>query len=131
MVQDCCGCSFQYTARKNWSVIECQVWKVIQMTSAEYDHFAINVMESRPDLFDGFGGSQSDYKIVREIKEYWEMTREEENLWGASSYGIVAIIEAPGRESIVVNPEGYSYARYVGLWPKLLSVALMEEQVLV
>jgi len=103
---------------KNWYMTECKVHKVIRMTTAEYDHFAVNVMDSMPELFDGFGGAESDYKLGRDVENFWDMTQEEQALWSASSYSVVAVIEAPRRQTIVVNPEGYSYARYVGLSPK-------------
>lgn len=110
-----------YQARKNWRVAECEVQKIITMTAAEYDHFSCNVMESRQDLFAAFaGGTDSAFNCGREIAEFWQMTDAEQEKWKAASWQVVAVIEAPGRVSVVVNPEGYGYARYVGIAPRAL-----------
>lgn len=60
-----------------------------EMTAEEYDHFTRNFMRNHPWL-DGKGGS----------------------LGGRLQ---VIAVTAPERDTIYINPEGYSYARYVGL----------------
>ena len=59
------------------------------MSAEEYDAFAQDFYASR-DWLDGKGGSRNGVMLAIEIT-------------------------APGREPLYVNPEGHSYARYVGI----------------
>lgn len=127
-ISECCKPEFKekiwqrvrWVENPNWRVSRAKVSKIINMTAVDYDHFAVNLMESRNDLFADFeGGTGSDFDCGRDIKEFWEMSPAEQDEWRKGAYSLVALIQAPGRASFVVNPEGYDYARYVGLNPTL------------
>lgn len=106
---------------KNWNVETCRVDRIVEMSPADYDVFVNNLMDELPSALAGFeGGSGSDYTLAREGVEFHQMTEEERELWSAHSFRIVALVSAPGRRTIVIDPQGYSYVRYAGLYPKSL-----------
>jgi len=111
----------KWIERPNWRATECKVGKIVTLSAQQYDVFVRTLMDSRPEFFAGFsGGSASDYDPGREIEEIWQMTAAELSLWRAQSYSVVMWVQAPGRASFVVNPEGYDYARYAGIYPTVL-----------
>lgn len=110
----------KWVARKNWAVNVCSVVKVVQMTVEEYDAFADSLMENRPGFFNFASGVGSDFDPGRPCECISQLSERERVLWQSQAYELVAVIEAPGRQSFVVNPHGYDYARYVGLYPKAM-----------
>ena len=83
------------------------------MSAEEYDAFSISLLHSRPG-FSEYGGSDSDspYKPNR----FFQFRSDEEKSdWLAKQFLGVILVTAPGRESLAVDPEGCSYARYVGI----------------
>jgi len=102
----------------------CKVVAVINMTNEEYDVFAVNLMENRADYLEGekpseyggtIGGSESndprldgvDWMTVCNTPALLDIYR-------ATYYTLVHAVEAPNRETVLVNTEGYKYARYCG-----------------
>lgn len=111
----------KWIQRKNWNVHTCRVERIVQMSAIEYDDFAANLMDKLPLCLEGFeGGTHSDYDCGREVVEVHQLTEDEHALWVAHSFDLVALVAAPGRQTIVINPHGYAYVRYAGLWPKSL-----------
>lgn len=97
----------------------CKVQKVLSLTPEAYDEFANNLMASNPSL--GEGGSASDSPLITDDlfkRSLSDWTPEQQAEWKATSYSLVTVVEAPGRETFVVDAQGYDYARYVGLDPK-------------
>lgn len=112
----------RWVMRKNWYISKVKITKIINMSSCDYDYFILNLMESRNDLFeDCSGGEASDFDCGRADKEIYKMSVAELEKWKEQSYGLVVLIQAPGRASFVVNTHGYNYARYVGLTPIFLN----------
>ncbi len=106
---------------KNWNVHTCRVERIVEMSAADYDIFTNNLMDELPPVLAGFeGGTDSDYDTGRAIAELHQMTDDERALWIAHSFDLVALVAAPGRQTIVINPQGYTYVRYAGLSPKSL-----------
>lgn len=106
---------------KNWNVHTCRVERIVEMSAADYDIFTNNLMDELPLALAGFeGGTATDYNIGREGVELHQMTEDERALWIAHSFDLVALVAAPGRQTIVINPQGYTYVRYAGLSPKSL-----------
>lgn len=97
----------------------CQVQKVLALTPEAYDEVANNLLASNSDL--GAGGSASDSPLItadlfkRSLSDW---TPEQQAEWERTSYNLVTVVQAPGRETFVIDAQGYGYARYVGLDPK-------------
>lgn len=70
-------------------IAKCQVAETIQLTAAEYDAFTRLIYKEWPWL-EGRGGDRNGIRQV-------------------------VAITAPERETLYANPEGYSYARYIGM----------------
>jgi hypothetical protein len=70
-------------------VARCQVAETAALTTEEYDNFTRLIYKDWPWL-DGRGGDRNGIRQV-------------------------VAITAPQRETLYANPEGYSYARYIGM----------------
>ncbi len=68
---------------------KCEIAETVELTTEEYDTFT-RLIYKNWDWLDGKGGDRNG---VRQV---------------------IAII-APNRETLYANPEGYSYARYIGV----------------
>lgn len=99
----------------NWSRDLCEVEKVLELTPAEFGNLCNNLMESRTDI--GNGGTNSDYELEGE-KEFWQYGEDERKKFIAQSYHLVTVVTCPGCRPLVIDAQGYSYPRYVGLWPE-------------
>jgi hypothetical protein len=69
-------------------VAECEVAETVELTAEEYDVFTRLIYKEWPWL-EGRGGDRNGKRQV-------------------------IAITAPGQETLYANPEGYSYARYIG-----------------
>lgn len=69
-------------------VAECEVAETAELTTGEYDAFTRLIYKEWPWL-EGRGGDRNGKRQV-------------------------VAITAPGRETLYANPEGYSYARFIG-----------------
>lgn len=69
-------------------VAACEIAETVELTTAEYDNFARLIYKDWPWL-EGRGGDRNGIRQV-------------------------IAITAPERETLYANPEGYSYARYIG-----------------
>lgn len=67
---------------------EARITAMVVLTAQDYDDFTSNFSLARPWL-DGKGGSKN---LIRQVVK----------------------VTAPDREDLFIDPEGYSYARYVG-----------------
>lgn len=68
---------------------ECQIEITAELSAEEYDAFT-RLMYKNCDWLDGRGGFKNEFRQV-------------------------VAVTAPERETLYVDPSGYSYARYVGL----------------
>lgn len=97
----------------DYTVETVQIVKVLTFTREEWNVLVNSLLTSR-GFFDGEGGSGSDYHPGRDWDEsYWSLERDEQQEWIKQSYVLGLLCQCGGRQ-IIVNPEGYSYARYVG-----------------
>jgi len=97
---------------ENWRYTKCLVIEEIFLSQPHYDRF-INDLLSDRNWLKGKGGTGSDATGLREVNNIWEYTKEELEIWKEKAYNICVAIVAENRETILVNPEGYPYARYV------------------
>lgn len=99
----------------HWSDDLCVVEKVLHLSRGEFSHLCNNLLEDRTDL--GQGGSGSDADVHPENGEFWKMSDTERDAWIAKSWRAVTVVTCDGCRPLVIDPQGYRYARYVGFYP--------------
>lgn len=100
----------------NWRDELCKVEKVLHLTKAEFSHLCNNLMESRDDL--GDGGTGSDTEIDLAGRELWQLSDAERADYIEKSWHAVTVVLCDGCRPLVIDAQGYQYARYVGLYPR-------------
>lgn len=98
----------------------------IELTDEEYDKFAVSLMDSsdkylnnekRPAPMEGYntvGGSRSDDPRLEGAENlFTNPTPEQKEIWFATCYSLLHVVEAPNRNTFFVDTSGYNYARYV------------------
>lgn len=107
-----------------------KVQKALKLTNEQFDEFANNLLESRSDL--GKGGTATDSPLITQEdmgRSLSEMSPEKKAEWERTAYRLGTVVMAPDRATIVVDPQGYDYARYVGINPEPASAPVLGEQV--
>ena len=89
----------------------CRVVSEHIISGKEYDDISVTLLQDRPEYFEGLGGWSLDDKYLEGIEEgsdrYYQAWK---------NHGITAVVRmTDGTREFYVNPEGYSYARYVGV----------------
>lgn len=100
----------------NWRDSLCKVEKVLRLTPAEFGHLCNNLMEHRTDL--GQGGTNSDAPVSLAGREWYQLNEQERKLWIDASYSLVTVVLCDGCRPLVIDAQGYDYARYVALFPR-------------
>ena len=96
---------------------KCKIISVVTMSDEEYISFSNNLLENREWLA-GEGGCNSDSLDTDAlgIKALYELDDKQMEQWKKGVYELcIAVLNEETREWYLVNPQGYSYARYVGL----------------
>lgn len=96
----------------SWSDDLCVVEKVLHLSRADFSHLCNNLLEDRTDL--GNGGTGSDVPAPANL---WSLSDAEREAWVAKSWRAVTVVLCNGCRPLVIDPQGYKYARYVGLYP--------------
>lgn len=96
----------------NWSDDLCVVEKVLHLSRGEFSHLCNNLLEDRTDL--GNGGTGSDVPAPANL---WSMSDAQRDAWIAKSWRAVTVVTCDGCRPLVIDPQGYRYARYVGFYP--------------
>lgn len=99
----------------HWSDDLCVVEKVLHLSRGEFSHLCNNLLEDRTDLSQG--GSGSDADVHPENGEFWRLTDAQRDAWIAKSWRAVTVVTCDGCRPLVIDPQGYRYARYVGFYP--------------
>lgn len=90
-----------------------KVTEVMDLDQSEFDEFASSFLSDRPEHFgEERGGSRSDEDF--EADSYRTMSPAERERYRRTCYTVGVLVTAPARPQLVVNCEGYPYARYVG-----------------
>jgi hypothetical protein len=96
---------------------EIQVVEHWTMTNEQYDSYTQRLLDGF-DFIAGKGGNGShNESMLREVEDWFDYTEAEKQIWRDGAYAIAVAISAPDRDVIVVDTQGYNYARYVGLIP--------------
>lgn len=91
-----------------------KVVEIITLGGLGFELFKTNLMDNQTWL-DGKGGTNSTFDLGREIENIWEMNKEEMNAWRAEAYNVCVMVQNESGENILVDPQGYKYARYCGM----------------
>jgi hypothetical protein len=86
--------------------------RVVQLTDEDYDLWTNDLLTCQ-DWLDGMGGSDSTAPL-REVENWWNYTEVEQKAYKAEAYRLSILVYSPNRSAILVDPQGYKYARYVG-----------------
>lgn len=89
----------------------CQVSREVHFTTEVYALFEKQLM-SDYSFFDGMGGSRTDDRRIQSSIDYDMMTEEERETVEWYNIDCVAIY-CDGELKLIVDPQGYKYARYV------------------
>ena len=97
---------------------QARITHVARFTDADYALFTRNLMLGY-DWLDGKGGPSSDYEPPFEMEEGRDAILELHKRglmdeWRAQAYIHCVLCENESGDQLVVDPEGYSYARYAG-----------------
>ena len=94
---------------------EANVSRLIFLTDKAFKKFTTSLLSKWDFLGEGRGGCNSHFELDREVTSYMEMSEEERKSWNEEQYVMAdMIINEETKQKILVNQEGYSYARYVG-----------------
>ena len=96
-----------------WDWNQCRIEKLITMSTDEYDTFSTSLLDHRPE-FSEYGGVDSD-SPYRPNKFFEFQSDDEKKDWFDKQFLCIILVTAPGREPLAVDPEGFAYARYVGI----------------
>lgn len=102
----------------NWYNERTQIASTVTLTNTEYQEFINNLLDDR-EWLSGKGGTDSSYELSPEDEAdpmwFYRASHEEKTSWLAESFEVVIKVvngDNPA-EKILVNPQGYKYARYV------------------
>jgi hypothetical protein len=109
------GCYQTECREGRYSERRALIQEVYWATPQTFEEITNDLMSDRDWLADK-GGSGSTWKPSREV-DPMHFTEEEFRCWWLESYSL-GILLTDGEDSIVINPEGFNYARYVGQVPE-------------
>lgn len=90
---------------------EAKIDRVVILTANDFTAYMMSLLDSKSFL-DGKGGTGSRFENT--AKYIWELSEQDRKQWFAQSFS-VAVAVTDGQRLILINPEGYDYARYVGV----------------
>ena len=108
-----CNTIQQYIRQEDNNRTLTQISKIVELSSKDYREFLQNLLHDH-EWLNGEGGSDSFYKSPHGDDSMALINDEIElKKWLAERYTI-ALLVTNGSEYILVDPQGYRYARYVG-----------------
>lgn len=96
------------------SSMKVRVDEIITLSCGDFYNFK-NSLLSDQEWLEGKGGTESTFKITRDIENFWEMTEEERENWRYNSFNVCVMVQDVKGRNILVDPQGYKYARYCGV----------------
>lgn len=104
----------QECARGDYVEVPVEITHRADLTHEQFRAFGGHLLSDFPWL-DGLGGTDSDYPFEGSDVEWRKLPKEQQDAWRAKSYRLGVLVTRPDGYAIVVDPQGYKYARYVGL----------------
>ena len=91
-----------------------EIDEIITLSNEDFETFKTSLLD-RHSWLEGKGGTNSTFELGREIENVWKMNNEEMEQWRKNAYNVCVMIQNEKGENILVDPQGYSYARYCGV----------------
>ena len=104
-----------YRSQTDGAWMECEITKTLLLSDSEYRDFSTNLL-SNDERIAGTGGNDTDAEGL-DLANFYEMSEADQERAKAEVYtaDAVLIVNRDTGEAFVVDAQGYSYARYVGL----------------
>ena len=103
----------QEIAKGEYRIDDCKVTHTAILSDADYELFA-NTLLTDYDWLSGLGGSAVDME-PEPTGDFYEWSPAQQEEFRSNSYRLVVAVISPKRTTLYVDPQGYQYARYVGL----------------
>lgn len=100
-------------AKGSYSTNKVKITEIAELSKSDYRRFR----QSLPTDFDflaGKGGCDSSADVP-DVKHFWELNEDQQKAWRDGSYRLCVAVQCEGEPTLYVDPQGYNYARYVGL----------------
>ena len=104
---------YREAAREGHSRDLCKVVKTLKLSATEWNEFTTNFMMD-DERIAGLGGTSSLTDPSPEIEYFHQLTEQQRTEWNRGAYRHVVLVTC-GHRCIVADPQGYKYARYVGV----------------
>jgi len=102
----------EYLNQTESNIVRVQISEIIELTPVDYETFTHSLLEHR-EWLDDKGGNNSTYETKYDDMISLRNDEEEYKKWLNEIYTI-AVVVTNGSDYVLVDPQGYSYARYVG-----------------
>ena len=100
---------------KDYYLQDCKVTKEIHMDKEDLNNFE-NLLLNDFSFLKSTGGSYTDDLRINSMEDYTQMTKEERKTVKFNSYVVAVYCE--NKLQFIIDAQGFSYARYVGLIEK-------------
>lgn len=105
---------YELCIEKDYQVVpRAKIIKLVELNETEYDEFLDSLMD-RHEFLTTQGGCESDDPRLDNVDRFYNLTKEQRDIFLNTMYENVHLITCKNRRSVVVNTEGYEYARYCG-----------------
>ena len=89
-----------------------EIQEIITLTNVDFAFFKTSLMDSHSWL-DGKGGTDSTFNTDH-VDYFWSLTEDEKQQYIRGAYNLPVMVQNENGENILVDPQGYKYARYCG-----------------
>ena len=104
----------QLSNPSDYNIERVKVTGFVNMNSEQWEVFSTNLL-SNMEWLKGTGGTDSTYEFKNEYKDMFAaMGSEEWEDWKKGAYRLAVMVCGPEGKTVLVDCQGYSYARYVG-----------------
>lgn len=92
------------------------VQEMVILSNKDFQEFK-NSLLSDQEWLNGKGGYDSSFEVSEDL-EWFQLTEDQQKQWRAGAYRLTVMVQNHEGESILVDPQGYKYARYCGITVK-------------
>ena len=90
-----------------------EIQEIITLTNEDFDFFKTSLMDTH-DWLNGKGGTDSVFNTDH-VQHFWSLTENEKQQFVDGAYNTPVMVQNETGENILVDPQGYNYARYCGM----------------
>jgi len=89
-----------------------EIQEIITLKNSDFEYFKTSLMDSHSWL-KGKGGTDSTFNTDH-VEHFWSLTEDEKQKFIDGAYITPVLVQNENWEHILVDPQGYNYARYCG-----------------